>query len=259
MRGKKTYIGLIAIFLVFFAFMFVIFGLPSIKKKKYSANIIVGEQTIWNYKDNKWTSIKANTSIQDLSWQEYNVFINNQKVGNYYLWHDDKWYAFDKNRKAIVLDGYLLAYQANFDLKVFSFSEEEIVDRTYVDYVLEQNNLDITSQFTISSKVSFDFDNDGVIEDFYLISNAFSYEVVPDNIFSLVFMVKNNTIYPIYTDVDANRGFNGCQPYLRSFLDVDNDNTSEFILSCSKYSIAGDVDMLYKFENDEFKIIISNQ
>ena len=34
---------------------------------------------------------------------------------------------------------------------------------------------------------------------------------------------------------------------------------NEFILSCARYSDSGQVDMVYKYVNDEFKIIISNQ
>ena len=77
-------------------------------------------------------------------------------------------------------------------------------------------------------------------------------------IFSLVFMVKNNEIYPIYTNITSNTGYNGCKPYFRAFVDVDNDSKYEFILSCAKYSASGTTNMLYEFKDKEFKILISN-
>ena len=61
------------------------------------------------------------------------------------------------------------------------------------------------------------------------------------------------------TDISKNEVFNGCKPYFYSFLDIDMDRKSEFILSCSDYSVSKRVDMLYQFSDDNFKIAISNQ
>ena len=73
------------------------------------------------------------------------------------------------------------------------------------------------------------------------------------------YMVKDDKIYSIYQDVAANSGFNGCKPYFQSFLDIDQDEKYEFILSCGYYSNARRSDMLYRLTDDEgFKIIISN-
>ena len=107
--------------------------------------------------------------------------------------------------------------------------------------------------------VSFDFDNDGKDEDFYVISNVFPLDFEPEMSFSIVFMVKDNNIYYIYNDVSKNNFTNGCKPFFTSFLDADNDGTYEFILSCGRYSISEQIDMLYKYSDDEFKILISNQ
>ena len=49
MREKSTYIKLIAIFLIFFVFMFLAFGLPNIKQNRYEATVIVSDEAIWNY------------------------------------------------------------------------------------------------------------------------------------------------------------------------------------------------------------------
>ena len=72
-------------------------------------------------------------------------------------------------------------------------------------------------------------------------------------------MVKNNEIYPIYTDIAKNNSYNGCKPYLSAVLDVDNDNTYELVVSCGRYSVQKPVDMLYKLTDNGFKILISNQ
>lgn len=261
MKQKRRYIVLFIILAIFFLIMFLSFGLSNIKEGKYATTILLGDNTVWRYSDRGWLDLKSQSSIDKLNWQKYKVFIDNREVGNYFLWHDDKWYAFDEKRNAINLEnGNFLAYSANFNLKVSDFEMEEISDRTYIDYVLKDNNLDINSLFTSSGKISLDFDNDNLEEDFYLISNAFSDEFYPETVFSIVFMVKNNEVFYIYKDISENRSFNGCKPYFNSFLDVDNDNNYEFILSCGRYSISEQVDMLYDFSKEEgFKIVISNQ
>ncbi len=259
MRKKSTYVILIIILTVFFLVLFLLFGLSSIKQGNYESTIIVGDHTVWNYQNQKWRNLSTTASLQKLNWQKYNIYLNNEKFGQYYLWNDNGWYAFDDKKNAVSLDGNLLAIQSNYDIDVFSFKEESIDNMSYVHKVLKDQDLSISSQFTTSYKITIDFDHDGEREDFYLISNAFAMDFSPEKIFSLVFMVADDNIYPIYTDVSENRSFNGCKPFFTSFLDVDHDGVSEFILSCGRYSVGEQLDMLYHYDHGDFKILISNQ
>jgi len=239
--------------------MFLALGVNNIKKSKYDTTLIVGNSAVWTYKDKRWFNLTSLSEIEHFNWEEFNVFSNNEKIGNYYLWYSDEWYLFDKEKNAINIDGDLFAYQANHDINILSFTEEEITDDTYVNYVLQENDLSLSSQFTTKYKLSFDFDNDGEVEDFYVISNAFPLDFDPEKVFSFVFMVKNDYIYYLYNDISSNRSFNGCKPFVKNVLDVDNDNIYEMILGCGRYSVSEEVDMLYKFIDDSFKIVISNQ
>ena len=259
MKDKKVIVVLIFIIIVFFVVMFLTLGVENIKQNNYSSTIIVGDETVWIYQNRKWLNLNNYTSFQKLSWKDYNVYVNNEKLGKYSLWYDNKWYAFDDKKNAVNLDGNLLAYSSNFDMRVLNFDLFDIDDRTYVDKVLNDSNLSLSSSFTSSSRVSFDFDNDGNIEDFYLISNAFPEEFNPDYIFSIVFMVKNNNIYYLYNDISVNSSFNGCKPFFNSILDTNNDGVYEIILSCGRYSVSEQIDMLFSFDNNAFKILISNQ
>ncbi len=259
MSKKRTYIILIIAVLSFFIVMFLLFGLDNIKRGKYATILVVGDNTIWTYSNNNWSNVVEYTKIKNLNWKNYKVYLNNEYFGKYQLWHDDKWYAFDKDKKAVILDGELLAYNSNYNIDVKGVNESPISDRTYVNYVLQDNDLSPSSETTSEFLVSFDYDNDGVEEDFYVISNVFPIGFEPEMSFSIVFMVKNDKIYYIYNDVSKNRDTNGCKPYFTSFLDADNDGMYEFVLSCGRYSISEPIDMLYKFDHDEFKILISNQ
>lgn len=259
MVKKRVYIILIIILIVFLIVMFSLFGAKNIKEEKTSEILIVGDETVWKYSEKKWHNITYKSTLQDLSWKKYKVFENNQEIGNYYLWYSDKWYVFDDKKNAVNVEGDIFAYTANFDLKVNNHTKEEVDNYEFVNYVLESNGISTSSKFTSIYKIDLDIDNDFNDETFYLISNAFPLDFEPEKSFSIAFMVKDNNIYYIYKDVTANKGFNGCKPYYNTFLDVDNDNVSELILSCSKYGVSDRVDMLYKYEDDGFKIIISNQ
>ena len=259
MRKKSTYVVLLVMLVTFFVVMFLAFGLGNIKKGKYTTTLLVGNDTVWTYSNKKWNNISKVSAIKEFNWNKFKVFNNNKEIGDYYLWHDDKWYAFDEKKNAIPMEGELLAYDANYDIDVVDFKEEEITDRTYVNKVLEENDLSISSKTTTETLVRVDYDKDGIEEEFYLISNVFALDFTPDITFSIVFMVKDDTIYYIYKDISTNKIYNGCMPYFTAFLDSDNDNNYEFVLSCARYSVSSVVKMLYKNENGKFKILISNQ
>ena len=259
MVNKRVYIILFIILAVFLVVMFLVFGKNNIKQESVREILVVGDSTVWEYSKKKWYKITYKSSLQELSWKKYKVFSNNEELGDYYLWHNDKWYVFDDEKNPINIDGDMFAYSANFDLKVKNFTTDNISNMEYVNYVLEKNNISTSSKFTSQYKITLDYDNDGVEEDFYMISNAFPMDFIPEKSFSIAFMVKDNNIYYIYKDIADYRGFNGCKPFYSEFLDVDDDNMYEFILSCNDYSVSKRIDMLYQFSDGSFKIAISNQ
>ena len=195
MKSRKIYIVLITILFVFFIVMFLLFGVKNIKQNRYSSTIIVGENTAWIYDRMKWTNVKSDISKQKLSWREYNVFSNGKSIGKYNLWHDDKWYVFDSDKKAIDIEGKLLAYNANYNIDVLSIEEKEVENSYYIEKVFRENDISLSSNYTSLSMIEFDFDKDGNIEEFYLVTNAFPMDFNPETIFSIVFMVKNDNIY----------------------------------------------------------------
>ena len=262
MRSKKTYIILIIILLIFAITMYFLVAKNNIKEEKTITTLIVGDTSIWNYTNKEWVNVENPITIDKLNWLDFNVFENNKYKGKYKVWNDtEKWYYFDKNNNPITTDGNIFSYKSNYEIKVKDFMEKQLEakDKEYINHVLEENNLSISSKFTSNYKVELDYDSDSIIETFYIITNAFPTEFVPDQIFSIVFMAKENNIYYLYKEIDDNRVNNGCKPYINTILDLNDDGVDELILSCGRYSENGIVDMLYKFEDNEFKIKISNQ
>ena len=261
-RDTKVYILLIVFLAIFFVVMFLLFGVDNIKQEKYTTTIIVGDTSVWKYENRKWLNIRTRTSLDELSWNKFHVFSNNKEIGEYYLWYNqNRWYAFDEKKNAVQTDTSLLAYQANFDMKVYDY-EVETIDATdkYVQKVLQDHNIGLSSTFTSIYKTRLDFDNDSKEEEFYILSNAFPMGADPDRIFSIAFMVKDDEISYLYEDIfEKTNSYNGCKPYYNAFLDTNNDNKYEIILSCGRYSATNQVDMLYQYIDKKFKILISNQ
>lgn len=258
MRDKKTYIILILMLVVFLLVMFLMFGIDELKRSRNQTTLIV-DNTTWVYKNKRWRYVSNSDNFESLNWKAYQIFDGGKSIGNYYLWHDDKWYVFDKNKNAIQLENELFAYNSDYNVDIKNITKESIIDRTYVDKVLSDNDLDINSKFTSSYKISSDIDNDGIKEEFYVLTNAFPLDFTPKDTFSIVFMVKDNEIYNLYTNVKGYTAYDGCSPDIKAILDLDEDDTSEIVLTCYRYDNLGRIDMLYRFNEKEFKILISNQ
>lgn len=261
MVSKKVYIILFIVLFIFFIVMFSLFGVDNIKQEQYSSTIIVGDSSVWKYDNKRWLNIRTRTSLDELSWQKYHIFVNNEEIGEYNLWYNsDRWYAFDDQKNAIQVDNTLIAYKANYDIKIKSFEIVDVENDNYVNQVLQKHNIGLSSIPTSKYKIKFDFDNDQIEEDFYIISNAFSTDTEPEKTYSIAFYVKDDNIYYLYENVESSYGsYDGCKPYYNAFLDVNNDNIYELILSCGKYSSEKQIDMLYQYIENGFKIVISNQ
>lgn len=258
-KGNRKYVIIIIVLIIYFIVMFCLFGVGNLKKEKEKTTILVGDDTVWNYSDQRWSNVTKVTNIKKLDWQNFNVYVDGKKLGNYSVWYDDKWYLFNDKKESVSFSGNLFAYQANYDISVLSFDSLAISDFSYVKKLLNNKKIDYDNNFTVSSITSLDIDNDSVNEDFYIVSNAFAMDFTPSKYFSLVFMVKDNKIYMLYDDVDTFDAYKGCKPYINSVVDIDDDDNYEIILTCAKYSTQTPVNMLYKFSDGAFKILISNQ
>lgn len=256
-KGKFKYIVLILLLIIYAAAMFLAFGVDEVKERKAATTIVLGDGVVWDYSSRSWLNFNTPQLIEDINWKKFNVYVDNEKFGNYSIWIDDKTYLFDDNREAVNYQGNLFAYRAEYLIDVIPFSSQDITDYSYVNKVLEEHGVE-SKQFTLANVTYVDFDQDGEDEAFYIVSNVFATEFFPDRYFSYVFMVDNEKIYMLYEDSDTNTGVNGCKPALYTIGDFDYDKDNELILSCAKYSNQTPIFMLYEFQNNAFRIEISN-
>lgn len=256
MKNNKRYIVLLIILFVFFLVLFLTFGLNNLKSEKRKATVVFGNSSVFELNKKVWRK-SADYNLSKFNWQKYNIILNNTYFGEYYLWHDDKWYAFDNNKNAVNISEDFFAYNTNYKVKVYDF-KKDAVSISSLTSVLEENGLVGYNELTVANKIIIDFNNDGNSEEFYLLSNAFPIDSDPDKIFTLVFMNMNDRVYYMYKEIQDNQGFNGCKPYFDAIIDIDEDNSYEFAFSCGGYSVNNRVNAIYKFDKEEFKLLISN-
>lgn len=257
---NKTSLISIFVLLILASIFFFTIGKNLIENNKINNVIIIDNNAIFKEQgNNKWKNISFN-KITNYNWKKYNTYIDNSYYGKYYLYNNEKWYLFKDKTKAVNYDGNLLALGGNIKYKVVNFTTYDIEDYTYVKKVLNDNEISEKVFLTSDSLISIDINNDGIKESIYTISNKFSTENDSDIQFSFVFMVKNNKIIYLYKNIEKNQDniYVGCKPYINSILDINEDNKYEIILSCSYYSNNGIEHKMYKYENQEFKMLVSN-
>lgn len=257
---KKKYIILISVIIIYFLVLFLFVGIDEIKKEQRDATILIDENTVWKLEGKTWRNIASEVERNELDWQEFTVFVNYENIGKHYLWHNEKWYLFDENKKPFIYeDGNFFAIRANYEVNLLKINSQKVSDRTYINKVLSENGITGSQEFTVNTLYKIDFDSDGITENFYAISNAFARETAPKKVFSIVFMEKAGQIYYLYNSIDDNDGQNGCKPYINTAVDLTEDKVYEIAISCGYYSMQSRHDMLYTYEDNEFKLVLSNQ
>ena len=143
---------------------------------------------------------------------------------------------------------------------MLKFVTNDIIDKSYLNKVLTDVNLEINQELTSSYYISFDIDSDTKEEQLYVVSNRFPIENLGVNkYFSFVFLVKNEKIIYLYKDLEKTTdGYDGCKPYVSNIIDIDSDNSYEIILNCSDYSTGQTISKLYKFKRNKFELIVSS-
>ena len=258
MKNNKRYIILITILVAFFLVMYMLYGRGNIEKQKVKTTILLNPNTVFLYRQNEWYRYDKE-EISKLNWNKYNIYLDSNYKGEFYVWHDDEWYLFDEDKNAINYSEKFLGIKANYDIKVKDFYVEENSNSEYTKEILSSNDISTYSELTVNDKIDVDIDNDGTNETIYIVSNTFPTETNPNTIFSFVFMVKDNKIIQIYSNKIQGDAYSGCMPYVNSILDADDDNNYEIVLTCARFSEQEPINSLYKFENNQFKQLISSE
>ena len=265
-KNKKIVIVMLIVLAVYALIMFLVLGgTKTFKKTNSQITIIMGDNATFTYNGSFWTYVELETTYSKLNWLKYDVYENNELLGNYSMWHNDKWYVFDgdeEHRTPVSVTEDFIALRADSSIKLTPFESNKITDYSYVNAVLDSYGIQ-ASYLTVDQVVSIDIDNDSMDENFYFISNSLPRENPENFNFTIVFMEKKGEIYNIYTDIQEMENSDGCKPFMRAVLDYDLDGEQEIIFACGGLSARKQKDYIYKFNHnntlDEFKLIVSNQ
>lgn len=256
-KSNKKYVLLLFILIIFFIVMFFMYG---INKKKTVGSFVVNKNEMFSFSEGTWKVIRTADDLKKFNWEKFNVYADNELLGKKMLWYDDNdgWYLFDSNRNSYNYAGNLFAYNTTYDFQYLNIVSSDIDTLSYAKTLMKKNNVNVNTSYTNANLYEVDFDNDGVQEKFYTITNAFDIDNNPSKYFSFVFMVKNEKIYVLYNAVAKFSTYDGCIPYINAIGDFDNDKNREILIGCNKYSIQTPITMLYKYDKREFKLILSN-
>lgn len=257
-KDKKIIIVLLIFFFSYCIYLFFYLGGYNFQKEKNNiTTIILDKNIVWNKEKGNWLNI---LDKEPYNWKKYNIYVNNEKLGNYYLVYNNKWYIFDNKKNSINYNGSLLAYSSNDEIIIRDFKVESIINDEIANTVLSQNNIKINQEFTVQDKIKIDIDQNGEEDTIYLISNHLPLSANENKRFNLVFIIKNNKLYYLYKDIDKTINSHSCKPSINSILNTTPSKESEIILTCSKMSDIKNKTYLFKYnkKKDEYKEIISN-
>ncbi len=250
MKNKKAIIIVTSIIGVYLVLAVILFGWDNFTNKFQSLYIMLDSGDKWVLKDGHFKDVEDD---KEYNWKKFDVYVNNQLLGNYNLLYNNIWYLFDDNRNSKSYGGSLIAIRGNKKYEVIDFQEEDLneEDLKKVKNVLKSENIEYTYNLSYKKKVTLDVDGDSKEETIYAISNVFTSE--PNQKFSIVF-IDNDGIEVLYKDVKKpSKMYEMCMPKVKFIIDIDKDLKYEIITECTYFSVMGSCDSLYKIKNNSYK------
>ena len=247
-KGTKIILWLFVIYFIVVVVLFV----PGYLKKRGKLYIVSPNYKI-QYINGKWSNI---TNVDDYNMQEFEVFNNKSHLGKYKIIAANKLLLYDENGKNVKYDGDIFAYYGSFDIEMLNSNIDDNTnetDKKIVSQAIAEADIKGVSDYSIRQKLVVDIDYDGINETIYNVSNNLIgdpntldgiRETTDDNIFSLVFMYKDNEINIIdkKEDTTISKAFE-----LDSIVDIKTDGDIELIY-LDKYVQTED-DMCVKIYN----------
>ena len=186
--------------------------------------IIDGVNGVFTY-NGKW---KYNRKFEKYNSKEYNIYSSTEYLGNYKIKYGSGWVVY--NSDEIISYDYDLVATNSDNIKVVSY----IVDSTNYDDVVVQflNSRNIYSDNYHYSVYGYDFDNDGLDEQLFIVSN-FSMQNTEDKMYSFVLIYNDGRFYPIKYSITTDLS----KIEIYSFSTILNNNGHiQFIVNTNYFS-----------------------
>jgi hypothetical protein len=257
MEGKKKYIILLAILLIYGIIVFVFFS-GNIKKKNSGASyIIVGPSTRWKFEEGKFLRVNDSKEYNSM---DFKVYDQDKYLGKYNVVFMEKMYLFDGQKNSIKYNGNIFAINGNLKADIIRFKQEEINKRDYkiLEELLKNEKIEEDISKITLTKVMIDIDGDGTKETIYTASNAFD-ETVQTSLSYIYLIRKNKAEILISKKMSVERMLSdNCVPFINHIIDIDRDKNYEFIIGCEGFSMSGTQNILIDNYKNNYNILISN-
>lgn len=253
MKNKKTIIIILLVLVAYLVLMVILFGSEKVKDKFYNMDIMLSSGAKWHLEDGIWTDIKDE---KNYNWKKFNVYVDNQLLGNYNLLYNKKWYVYDDEKNLIDYDGTIVGIKGNKKFKLINFDKSNFDSsgENILKSILKKENIDFTNNFQ-GIKITIDIDGDAKEEIIYTASNAFVEDQNITHRYSIIF-IKDDETKIIYQDYqDASMKYSMCVPKINTIIDLDEDSKYELITECNYYSIMGTCTSLYEIKDDNYRLV----
>ena len=207
--------------------------------------------TIISYSNGKWSEKKNYDYVN----KQFDVYDETGKLGNYQLQKsNDKWHVKDASNNFIDYAGNLFAITGDYEYNNIDYLKEDLKesDEQNIRSYLDSKGITYDYNEISKTKIVIDINNDGIREDVYAITNAFTDS--PDlfnKVFSVVFVKSISNSTPIYENImEIEKSYQSCVPYISNIISVNNEK--DIILGCTHFSDNGTEHIVYKILDNKY-------
>jgi hypothetical protein len=245
--NKKYQIYIVLMIIFIFISLLLVYEINIVEKKDNGYLLLPGNLVLYKEKDNLEIYQKA-ISKNDVS------VVTSSGIEKLTFTYQNNKITFYKDETEVDLDDELIyGYSSELELENISFNTQELNDNEIekIDSILKVNGIIGYESLNEAEKLTFDFDQDGVDEEIYFISNLFD-ETIYDKVFSLVFTIQDNSVNYLLKQIeDVDNTYDLCIPTPSSILKIGN---YKLIIRCDYFSELGSKTYLFE-KDDTFKLI----
>lgn len=252
--NKKVSIILILVLAIIGIVVWFVFKDNVVKESDQVDYLILGNNTLWEKKNDTWRSLDSDKLDKDIN---YTVYVDNFYKGIYQIDYINTWnvYTADSN---LFYEGNLLAYSnklikdvKNYDVDVLSLS-----DVNYLNDILSKNYT--IDDFTYQEKVSVDLNNDG-INDYIIVANNFDIEGA-NNYFSIIYTVINGVNNIILNkNIEVEKVHYEPSYAIYAIFNIDGAKGSNIIFRRTYYSMVRNTGYsMYQNNDGKYDLVIAD-
>lgn len=211
---------------------------------------IIGETTIVHYKNKKINKIEYVDYInKKYSYDNYKIYYNGSFINGTFNVTDNLeslYEIYNENYEQIYPYPFI-AYKGDINMNLYnqSINEPNDSDNVIISKVLKENSLE--SNYTNFKKISYDVDNDGMVENIYYVDN----ERNNSSIYFLTFISKNNNTIILEKNIVSMDKINEeSRKKLSTLIDIDLDGKYEIMFSESSGDDSRVYYHFYKFDSN---------